>query len=46
MLYVNPIRALNRKSKGHRFESCVRSIFRNAYLLQPLIWRLKQLPFW
>jgi len=24
---------------GRRFESCARSIFRNAYFLQPLFWR-------
>jgi len=28
------------KSKGRRFESCARSIFRNAYFLQPLFWQL------
>jgi len=32
--------AVDRKSKGRRFEFCARSIFRNAYFLQPLFWRL------
>jgi len=27
-------------SKGGRFESCATSIFRYAYFLQPLFWRL------
>jgi len=31
--------AVDRKSKGRRFESCARSIFRNAYFLQVRILR-------
>jgi len=33
-------RALDRKCKGCRFESCARSIFYNAYFLQRFFWRL------
>jgi len=29
---------VDRKSKGRRFKSCARSIFRNAYFLQPFWW--------
>jgi len=37
MLYYVTV---DRKPKDRRFESCARSIFRNAYFLQLLFWRL------
>jgi len=42
-IYISTLsvpKAVDQKSKGRRFESCARTIFRNAHFMQPLFWRL------